>query len=490
MRFTETLDTSGYSLKELKESFLEFSASYEFSKSQNLSKHILDLTEKVSPRDTCSITLNEVDAESTFIQEFELEAIQNKVEQVIGFAEEDNFILTVTINKQQESETLSIYDFQAFTEHLSELSLASALSAFSNLLENGNGALRFNCYNLINEFQSYSIAFVKWNNTDTFEVDLSHRKQQISEITQHCHSVFDENIELVPEDFHFRSSYVLDSGLRNFADRIKLVLSVGSIFDTVKVFGNEFEFRLIGYKTISGKEDFKSLPVLPGIVLFQIYQWIYSGGNVADKIGLARNVLTLHMTDNNFELVGDPLLAIKSSYDIYLKRNIKQYLEVRNDIGNQLVNLSNETRRIAVNYVSSFEKSFIAFLGYFLSVFIARIFKSGTIEQVFNYETWLIGFWLLCVSLFFLVYSIWSFSDEVKRYKHRYENLKDRFKDLLGDDDIKRILNDDKEYKGSLEYLGTRKNLFTAVWILSLVMFLVAITWLWLLFELSEKQII
>ncbi|WP_211047310.1 hypothetical protein, partial [Pectobacterium versatile] len=62
------------------------------------------------------------------------------------------------------------------------------------------------------------------------------------------------------------------------------------------------------------------------MVLFDIYEWIYNQGNFVDKIGLARNIISIHTQDNSILNIPKSVLkSIESSFDIYLKDNVKQY---------------------------------------------------------------------------------------------------------------------------------------------------------------------
>ena len=47
--------------------------------------------------------------------------------------------------------------------------------------------------------------------------------------------------------------------------------------------------------------------------------------------------------------------------------------------------------------------------------------------------------------------------------------VKERYQDLLIEDDIKKILNDDKEFNDENEFLIKRIRVFTILWVLSMV---------------------
>ena len=80
---------------------------------------------------------------------------------------------------------------------------------------------------------------------------------------------------------------------------------------------------------------------------------------------------------------------------------------------------------------------------------------------------------LLILSSLFLVFSIWILSLEKKRISSKYENVKSRAKDLLLEEDINKILDNDKEYNEEIAFLDNRRSLYIYLWISTLIVFLI-----------------
>lgn len=75
-------------------------------------------------------------------------------------------------------------------------------------------------------------------------------------------------------------------------------------------------------------------------------------------MGLARNILSLNFDKENLKLSETAFEAIKSGYKIYQKENIKQYIEIRNKISDQLIELQNKADKIVASFVSDYKKIF------------------------------------------------------------------------------------------------------------------------------------
>lgn len=70
---------------------------------------------------------------------------------------------------------------------------------------------------------------------------------------------------------------------------------------------------------------------------------------------------------------------------------------------------------------------------------------------------------------------MWSLKAEKERLKIRYKNLKGRFKDLLVDEDINKILREDQEFEDEIRFIEIRANRYTFLWIGTVLIVIVAI---------------
>jgi archaellum biogenesis ATPase FlaH len=90
----------------------------------------------------------------------------------------------------------------------------------------------------------------------------------------------------------------------------------------------------------------------------------------------------------------------------------------------------------------------------------------GDFNDIFTKDATYIALFLIFISFIYFVYSYWNLSEERSRLTKRYENLKNRFKDLLVEDDIKKILRDDKEFNEELEFIDKRRKYYSLLWVI------------------------
>uniref|UniRef100_UPI000D46ECA8 hypothetical protein n=1 Tax=Aeromonas sp. HMWF015 TaxID=2056851 RepID=UPI000D46ECA8 len=135
-------------------------------------------------------------------------------------------------------------------------------------------------------------------------------------------------------------------------------------------------------------------------ILYKIYDWSYEGGNCSDKIGLVRNVLSIHLDDNNkIKIDNEAWQAIQSNYQIYLKENIQSYLEIKNKIGEFVIESSSRTYTMANEILSSFKNSIFVFITFILTVVVVNGLKDTGEKSIFSDAYFAIVIILCIVSL-------------------------------------------------------------------------------------------
>src|SRR5690606_9700976 len=196
-------------------------------------------------------------------------------------------------------------------------------------------------------------AYLKTNRilfTTSKEEDLTSRHgdglQVIENAKSSCHFTPLSKHKFTPSDF-----FVIESDyerLNSVFSRVCVMLSIGFIYDILDVTSTGMaKFRLNGYKTLKGEINLGKMHINGNMQYYDIFSWIYGTGTFIDKLGLARNIISLHIEGiDNVDIKGDPILAIQSSYKIYEKENIKQYIEIRNKISDQLLGFHDRANKI------------------------------------------------------------------------------------------------------------------------------------------------
>lgn len=418
-----------------------------------------------------SYTIDEgepIDFYSNFSNEDFFKQLKNKTEDL----KDESLKIAITITKQELNGVVSVYSYVDFISYLNNLSLSAIIVEFHGLLQKSNV--------LILESQkdepiskTQTIWFV---NKDHFgKPDLIARDTIIDKAKSVCHYNLLSQYFLVPDDFSLVISNCED--LKKMFNRLTTALSIAYLYDITTIDKDLLTFRLNGYKAISSSIEFKTIKSDPENQYFKIYEWVYNSGNFTDKIGLARNIISLHLSDQkSIELKGDSFQSIQSSYKVYEKQNIKQYIEIRNKISDQLLSFHDRANKIIETFASGFQKSAFALITFYISAIILKVLNKDTLIDVFTIDTSILSTaFIFCSAIYFFI-SKWEVNAQRDRFENNYADVKKRYTDLLDEQDICRILNNDHEFKSDLNFIKDKGNIYTLMWFIVLGVFLIS-TW-------------
>jgi hypothetical protein len=385
----------------------------------------------------------------------------------------DLITLCFIIDKKNNESCISIYHLDSFIKYLSSLSPINFFSFFSNLIK--DKPIYFELQNEAETtYKSQAIFFVnKDNHKPHYSEDhFEQRKKIYSKSTGITFSNVIANYKLIPDDFdlEFNSG---GSVIQKLFLNSRTLLSIAFLFNNTDINNSNFRYTLNGYKTFSNTISLSKIEnIKSSTIYFDIYVWTYNGGNLIDKIGLSRNLISLNLT-NELELEPNVFDSIKSGFIIYQKENIKQYIEIRNKISDQLWEFQKKAEKITDDFVSDMKKNTFAFISFFVSIIAIRIVSKGDIKGAFTFETTTLTIIILVVSSFILSGSFWEVNEQIKRYQRFYFDLKNRYSDLLTRADINRILNNDKEFWNNLHFVKTKRCIYAWIWGSIIVLFLV-----------------
>ena len=263
--------------------------------------------------------------------------------------------------------------------------------------------------------------------------------------------------------------------LSEFGDGLASVLSVIFISNTSEITSDgKLSYKINGYKMISYDEaeftdisDFGELP-------HKIYSWAYEGGNKVDKLGLVRNVLSIHLDDRNrIRFDSEAWEAIKSNYQVYLKENLQSYLEVKNKIGEFIIDSTAKTYGIADQLLESLKNNILVLLTFLLTVVLVNGLKDNGYKMVFSDGYLAIVLILTLVSIVWLVMTLLETN---KRFESASETIKDilklNYQKVIMESEIEDVVNPviDKNrvyLKSQLKRYGIWWSILLAVFILS-----------------------
>jgi hypothetical protein len=385
-----------------------------------------------------------------------------------SYLNSNNFQIIVTITKNTSEQRKSVYYPNRFFDNLSKKSIDHFLEIINNVLGD-NDFIIFEVQN--NSFEDFFTSTIKFTSKEKQVTYNNINREKINKIKNLCHCNIISKYQFIPEDFYpiKKNETLLDI----IFSKISVLYSAIFLFDIFDINGTNIEYRLNGYKTITEKLIFSDIEIASYQNFYEIYSWVYEGGNIVDKIGLARNILSLNLENKNLKIAETTFEAVKSGYKIYQKENIKQYIEVRNKISDQLIELQNRADKIVENFVNDYKKSFLAIISFFITVVVIGVVSKDNFASAFTAKetSLLMGF--LFISSYVRFFAKKEINKQIDIYAKFYKNLKERHQDLLDKSDINRILNNDEDFNNNMQFIKERRDDYTKLWNRSLIILLV-----------------
>lgn len=433
---------------------------------------VVDLLE---PRDTLEISY--IIGEGTplnFSSGGNAEVFIKHIDRLNQIREQEEISIEIKVTKEVVNGLLSVYSYAELILFLEGLSIQSLFFEFNRLLKS-NPFLIFENQSAGPTIKTRSIWFT--NKGFLGIPEIIDRATVLNKAKTACHYNFLADFVVLPVDFML---IVKDCNkLTDLFSRLTISAAVMFLYDISVLAGSKLNYKLNGYKSITGDADLTKLKADPESQYYKIYDWVYESGNFIDKIGLARNIISLHLDNNNsIELKGDPFQSIQSSYKVYEKQNIKQYIEIRNKISDQLLSFHDRANRIIETFAGGFQKSALALITFYTSAIALKILNKDKLIEVFTLDASVLSTsFILCSAGYYIIISKWEVNAQRNRFENNYKDIKKRYTDLLDEQDIERILNNDNEFRSDLKFMIDKGKFYSGLWFYFLVV-LLSTTWL------------
>lgn len=393
----------------------------------------------------------------------------------------------LTVDKKCENSTVSVYSLALLRQYLQNRNFAELLEFFYQPLST-DGYRVFHVLDGSRDFNSGAFFFSASGNVIYSGPDQFTRLAVKAKSDRICHYGNSADFLLFPADVSLvaRSQHRKWNELFN---RLAFMCSIIRLFDITSDTETGLSYRLNGYKTINGEIDLSAAAITTLDEYLQIVDWLYKDGNLSDKIGLARNLISLHITDlPSLALSPFTFASIRSGFDIYLKENIKQYIDIRNKIQDQLLDFNKRATAIIDAFGSGFQKSALAVSTFFGSVLVAKILSGGKYKDVFTYDAYWLNLVFLLVSVGYLVVSYREVDSQMTRFEDGYTLMRKRYRDLLTEDDIDNILAKDAEHNNNMAYLREKRGMYLTLWIVVLILIFIISSLLHIMYVLDTKK--
>lgn len=426
---------------------------------------IADIINFIADTDTFRIELKIDNNDALILTNRNSQQFSEKVAQEKTIYEEEPVSFRLEIKKNGDS--IHIYDYEKFQSFWQESSVVNILDLLAQN-QNNDGNVEFKFLEPgIKDFNSKNIYFTSSG--------ISHERTNNIEIYETCHFGNITDYNYTAHYFQLIKRPEKHNAISEKLDKISTTFCIISIFDITSIKDSKLHYKINGYKSFEGSIDIDNVDLNLNNIYFKIFEWIYSEkSGIADKIGLTRNILTLSLEQNSLVLADSVYLSIQSAFKAYLQANISKYIEIRNKIIDELGWVSQKSGEIVANFLSNYQKSIYTFLSFFISVFLLRFLKDQD-NGSFSKEETIFSLAFLALSIIYLLFSKWNLTTEKKRLKRKYQNLKNRYVDLLESEDIDKILKKDEEFIYELAYIDEREKNYTNLWIATITILIIAI---------------
>ncbi|MFJ6092416.1 hypothetical protein [Pseudomonas chlororaphis] len=395
-------------------------------------------------------------------------------------------VITVKVTKGFSGRACSIYSLSLIEQYWRAGGIASAATKLWALAEKAfiiespeiQGAYNTGLFVIRSSAQENTIA----TNPETTNKD-----KLLSARNKGCLFYENKNYPFIPQDFNVSPAFE-HAGIADLFNTLKLAFSIIFLADITSLDDKALTATIKGYRHVTGTIQLDgSRDTEIAAAYYEIYQWAYSDGSITDKLGIARNLLSIHINGNAFRNLQDGSMpAIISNYSIYLKDSVKQYIEIKNKLSDQIQKQSEKASEMVKSIGSYLRASIFSVYSFVITTFIIRSMSKASADGLFSDGVYLIFIMFIFLSVGTLLYAYKEAEAELRRFESIYDAFKSRFDDLLSKSDRERILQNDKEYKRDVEYVKESRKRAVYLWLSCLLVVFIFVT----IIKLTQTELV
>lgn len=384
---------------------------------------------------------------------------------------EENARLIIDVSKVEQGGRLSIYNTDDFAAYMESMGVEAVLNEFDSEF---NGKDRI-------VFEVQTINYTTWNTSRIAFIPLNGYIPEMTEIEpegihEKRNKICDTNVtinHLTPSRFMPRNEIEPDNRLQAVFRKYAQMLCFYFLFNHLYFSRNEITYKMIGLRAVNGTIDITDLrnadiDCSSLTVYLSICDWLYTGGNIYDKTSIARNVLSLNINEETLTISSHTHDAVVSNFNIYEMENMKHYLEVRNKVSDEVGKIQKDIIGAIEEYTGGVTKVMTANLTFFLTTVIIRVLAKNIDNSVLLPNVIIfLSYALIIVSLLYLLYSRYDARERKELKENHFKLLKNRYSDVLGEEEITILSSDfDENKEGSTAlYVKNRMKWITWLWV-------------------------
>lgn len=398
-----------------------------------------DISNLVSERDKVAITLVSESNDIVTFTNHQTDPFDysNLTEELLL---EDNINVRIQIDKTVEDGKFSIYDYESFVKDLLERSLPEIMNWFSMRLS-GQDSLIFQVFDYDISFSTRTMAFE--SSQDALFTPTVCRSQRLINCKDTACFYNMNTFELLPDDFIIQGIVRANNSLKTLFGKLATILSFAYVSSSASISGGKINLQIAGQRTVN--YDIKLADIDEDKKWQNIYTWIFTDGNPTDKALIAHNVISLHCKFETLLNLNETVFeAIKTNYNLYLRNNVNQYLDMKRDIAKFIQNIVAQVGDYAIAILGKFKTNLLAIFGFLFTVVLTKIGSTQKWEDIFTIHTIYLIELFVGGSLIYLIICLFETRYKFQKTKQGYENLKRNYADVLSEAEIKEAFQDDK----------------------------------------------
>lgn len=388
-------------------------------------------------------------------------------------AEDENTELSIniSIDKHVVNHHLSVYDIDIFTGTLLNKNLLAFISTINNVFSD---FIYFDIYDEgYNSWNTESVAFIKHDTDFSLHEDTCIEcNRDIRHTSQNDICSVDglDGITLIPEDFYLSEP---QTEIQRVFMQVCCLLSQTFLFDSSQIAEAHYIFKLLGLIAYPNKSynisHVKDLEITTPSIYFNIYKWVYSNGGLFDKIGIARNIMSLNINEDTLALNVDTFSSILSNYKIYEKENSLQYIELRNKISEILLGLQEKIDKISDDYIDGMKKNIFTIISFLITTVVIRLIAKQDVITGFSPPVLVLISALLVASLFYMCLCRYDISKKIKLFERHYSQISKRYEKLLCKNELENVFKDSNPNKDGSHASILRNRMKWTTWIWGII---------------------
>ena len=350
------------------------------------------------------------------------ENMEDEYIQFLDSLDDDEIVdVNLTIDKKIVNGYLSIYCFEKFAEDINSLPIDKALNVFSGFMKEAGNAMVFELFDCRDIFYTKTMFFLAAGSrtlSSTFD-----RTKRLSECRENAYFYNQDNYELLPDDFKIEVGYE-GNPLGELFLKLETILASCLLASNSFIQDGNLKLQIMGQRSVEYNDALENIQGNNN--LYKIYDWMYSGGNIIDKAIIARNIICLHCKYEVLLNIGSEVMSsIQTNYNLYLKDNVTQYLELKNKVAEFISDIVSRTGEYATEMLDKFKANLLAIFGFLFSVILANIVSDQPLDNIFTRDITIISEIVLGASFVYLFISYLQSKCELQKVYDSYDKLKE-----------------------------------------------------------------